>query len=166
MTKTIPLSQGKVALVDDEDFEWLSQWKWYAHADRRTYYAVRSTPRDENGRYTTVRMHRQILEAPLGIQVDHADSDGLNNQRANIRLCNNAENARNRRKRAQGTSSRFKGVSWSALMGSWRARIRVNSQDYKLGFFTNETEAAQAYNVAALLHYGRFASVNIIDQAD
>jgi len=79
--KTIELTQGKIALINDEDFEWLNQFKWYAHKDRNTFYAVRNLPR-VNGKQTTQPMHKFIMgDNPLELDIDHRDGDGCNNQK-------------------------------------------------------------------------------------
>jgi len=94
--KRIPLTQGKFAIVDDADFEWLSQWKWRARKDYNTWYAIRRVVRGSCR--TTTSIHRQIMEAKPGSQVDHRNRDGLDNRRCNLRFCTNAQNAMNQRK--------------------------------------------------------------------
>src|ERR1043165_2122866 len=98
MTREIPLTQGYVALVDDCDYEWLSQWKWCAHVAKggRTAYAFRAKG---------IAMHRVIMNAPEGMDVDHRDHNGLNNTRANLRICTHAENQRNMNHRTKKTGS-------------------------------------------------------------
>lgn len=94
--KTIPLTQGKVALVDDEDYEELSRFKWCATKNRRgKFYAVRGGPRAGGGS-PTVQMHVVIAGTPAGMDTDHIDGDSLNNQRSNLRICTRAENLSNR----------------------------------------------------------------------
>ena len=87
--KEIPLTQGEVALVDDEDYEWLNQWRWYVLKARHTFYAVRF----DGGR--TQSMHREIMCNPVGKEVDHSDMDGLNNQRINLRIATRSQNHKN-----------------------------------------------------------------------
>lgn len=91
--KLIPLSQGQFAQVDDEDFDWLNQWKWCADYNHGAYYARRTW--FLNGKCYHVAMHREIMKTPKGIEVDHADLDGLNNQEYNIRNCNHGQNMAN-----------------------------------------------------------------------
>lgn len=146
--KTIPLNHGLFALVDDADYEALSRFKWYADHDRRTWYAVRMSPRP-NRRVTY--MHRVILGTPRGLHTDHADGNGLNNQRSNIRIVTPAQNSCNiTRKRRSKTSSRYRGVHWLAARGCWRAVIRSRGVSLQLGHFSSEIEAALAYNAAGL----------------
>lgn len=161
--KEIPLTRGKVALVDDADFEGLSRFKWYAHKGTRTWYAHRNRQLNA-GKQTTVLMHRQILGAVPGKEVDHRDGNGLNNQRCNLRLCEHAENGHNRCRKMAGGSSRYKGVSWNKRLGKWRADISVNWCQKYLGLFSDEGDAARAYNAAAVQFYGEFAALNVIDE--
>lgn len=160
MSKHIPLTQGKVATVDDEDYEWLSQWKWcYQHdySTGNTGYAVRSDP--ENPARKTL-MHRLLLDLQKGQVCDHINGDGLDNRRANLRPCSTQQNICNKRKRSTGSSSRFKGVSWDRSMGRWRAQISPRGTTILLGYYDAEKQAAKAYDVAAQEHYGEFAKLN------
>ncbi|GAJ01158.1 unnamed protein product [marine sediment metagenome] len=159
MTKVIALTQGKVALVDDADFEWLNQWKWYAFKDPRVYYARRNSY--ENGKVCTIQMHRAILNPPLGSDSDHINGNGLDNRRTNLRVCTHAENCQNRRK-PTGCSSRYKGVSWRKRTRKWRAYIWINGRQKQLGCFDEEEEAARAYNKEALEQFREFAQLNVI----
>lgn len=162
MPRKIPLTQGKFALVDDADYHWLNQWKWCAHRDRRTYYAVRNTARGANVKRTTIRMHRLLLGAQPGQECDHINGDGLDNRRANLRFCTTAENQCNQRHLRRGKSSRFLGVCWHKLNKRWVARIEFNGQRHRLGYFHSEIAAARAYNLAALKYHKAFASLNEI----
>jgi hypothetical protein len=160
--KTIALSQGQVALVDDEDYEELAKHKWCAQWARtaRTFYGYRKT-RTESGTWVGVTMHRAILGASAGQQVDHRNHNGLDNRRENLRLCTRAENNRNARKR-RDSASRYKGV---ALLpsGRWRASMRLDGRMKHLGVFATETEAALAYNRAASAASGEFALLNEVE---
>ena len=151
----IPLTQGRVALVDDEDFVELNEFKWYANKMRgNTYYAVRNiSPRK------AIRMHRVILGAISGQEVDHIDHNGLNNQRENIRLCSRAQNQMNQQKQ-KNTSSQFKGVSWHKQDKKWRTRITHRGQEIFLGLFKNERVAARTYDKKARELFGEFAKTN------
>jgi hypothetical protein len=107
--KKLNLSQGKVALVDDEDYEYLNQWKWYLSKTNKHEYAMRKTSRnDPNGR-KTIMLHRVIMNTPNHLEVDHIDNNGLNNQKYNLRNCTGKNNRLNRV--AMGTS-KYLGVSW------------------------------------------------------
>lgn len=144
--KEIPLTQGKVALVDDEDYPQLSDIAWYCHRG----YAVTSI----FSRKTTVLMHRLILLPPEKLQVDHINHNKLDNRRANLRLATQTQQNGNRLK-FLGTS-RFKGVSWRNRPKCWLVQCH---QTY-VGSFEDEIEAAKAYNAAALKYWGDFAHLN------
>lgn len=159
--KTIPLTQGKFALVDDADFEKLNQYKWCCMKYDHLMYAGRhfKTP---DGKRRCVKMHRFIMGLDAG-KVDHKDRDGLNNQRDNLRVCSSIENGRNRK--LQTHSSKFKGVSRrkTAPIGSswaWQAYARLNKKLVHLGFFGDEKAAAMAYDSFVIKHFGEFASTN------
>lgn len=158
MTREIPLSQGKVALVDDGDYDWLSQWKWYYHRHRYTGYAERKASEQERkeGERGIILMHRAILKAPPGSLVDHINGDGLDNRPSNLRLCNHKQNSRHRRP----PKDRYKGVC--RYRGKWRAMIKVSGKNLWLGSFDTPEEAAHAYNRAAKEHHGQFAWANAI----
>jgi len=157
--RTIPLTKGYVALVSDEDFERVNAYKWYTSVSPRTIYATRNL-RLEDGKRRTVRMHRFItcVNDPQ-IEVDHRDHDGLNNQRENLRVCSPAQNMANRRKQQNTSSSQFKGVSWDKSKGKWVVKVQLNGKQRHLGTFTDEVEAAMAYDDAARSR-GAFALTN------
>ena len=151
-TRTYP---GVFAMVDDADFDALSQWKWSAEKRNGTFYAIRSVRRPD-GKKTTIRMHRQLVGN--GVEVDHADGNGLNNQRENLRPCSVAENQQNR-KCARGTSQ-YKGVMWDRFHNCWKAKIIVNGERIHLGSFKSEQDAALQYDASAKEYFGEFASLN------
>lgn len=157
--KEIELTRGFVALVDD-DFEW-AHLNWYATSPPKgaLVYAVRNTPRDVTGKKTILLMHRVISRVSHAVQVDHWDHNGLNNQRANLRVCSGSDNLGNCRK-TSGLSSRFKGVSWEKRRARWQVSIMHNYKRTSLGHYTSEIEAALAYDRAALSLFGSFACTN------
>ena len=151
--REILLTQGKIALVDDCDFEYLNQWKWCTAKDGNTFYAVR-------GRTPSIRMHRIIIERMYGRQfkeIDHKDRNGLNNQRVNLRSVTTADNQHNQKVNKNNTSG-YTGVRCDR--GVWRACIQIHGKRRDLGYFNNPLEAAKAYNAAALEHFGEFARLN------
>lgn len=156
--KYIPLTQGKVAIVDAADYALLSQWKWCARQDGKTWYATRNG-HDPDGKRITVRMHRQILDAPLGAEVDHRNADGLDNRRANLRLATKAENGRNRSAPSNNTSG-YKGVSWNKRHQEWYAHITADKKRKHLGHYDSQESAALAHDRAARELYGEFAKTN------
>lgn len=156
--KTIPLQGSLVCRVSDEDFEELGRYRWHGLYDRHSggFYAARHGFRKDGVR-TTVLMHRQILGAGRGIQVDHIDHDTLNNCRENIRLCTSSENARNRRL-ARNSKSGYKGVTFrpSIKARPWEARIKLHGALRSLGCFTTAKEAHDVYCAAAKVVHGEF----------
>ena len=150
--KLILLTQGKSAQVDDEDFEWLSQWKWYYDEG----YAVRNSS-GGHGRRSLIQMHRVICNPPDKKEVDHIDRCSINNQRSNLRVCTKTENAWNTGSQKNNTSG-YKGVCWNK--GRWQASIRVNGSRIHLGRFDDVKEAANSYDSAAIKYHGEFARIN------
>ena len=146
-----------VTLVDDEDYERLNKHNWHVSESGSVTYPRRAL--DSRGR--TIRMHREILSVPLGMEVDHKDGDGLNNQKSNLRICASSQNRANARSRSN-TSSKHKGVTWVKANRKWKAQIGINGTKRHLGYFEDEEDAALAYNRTALSFYGEFARPNII----
>lgn len=140
--KTIPLTQGMFAKVDDADHAVLSQWKWYALKQPNTYYACRDIRVD--GRRVTVWMHRLINGTPAHLKTDHINGDGLDNQRHNLRSATHQQNMINSA-RHKTFSSRFRGVTWHKLNSRWCAQITIDKQHINLGSFATEEEAHKAY---------------------
>lgn len=158
ISKQISLTQGKFAIVDDEDYEWLNQYKWFAVKSKNTYYACRSV-----GKYLKqyrVFMHRQILGLKRGDgkQTDHHNHYGLDNRRYNIRICTNSQNSQNRL--LAGGTSQFKGVHWSKIAKKWHSKIYQNGKLIHIGYFADEIEAAKAYDKKAKELFDKFANVN------
>lgn len=164
--KKIPLrgelGRGKYALVDDEDYERIARYKWYAgpHGYARTHTY------DESGKDHGVLMTRMITGAPKNMEIDHIDGNKLNNQRNNLRLCSHAENTRNVGIRKTNTSG-YKGVSWNKRTKKWVAQICFNYKKIILGRFENVADAARAYNEASGKYHGEFArNDNVLDNKE
>ena len=162
--KEIVLSKGKdVALVDDEDYEWLSQFKWYlltSGVHTKLKYAFTKSKNDYKA--GAVAMHRLIMNAAKGQIVDHKDRDGLNNQRSNLRFASATQNQHNR-PGSPLSSSKYKGVYWSDENNGWVASISVDYKNLVLGTFNVEEEAALAYDRKAREVQGEFAFLNFPD---
>jgi len=155
--KTINLTREKIALVDDVDHDELNRNSW---SYSNTGYAQRGFK--IKGKSRTVLMHRQILNAPSGIEVDHINGNRLDNRRSNLRFATRGENIFNQRKRLRKTTSQYKGVYWNKGDSMWMARIQAKGNCIYLGNFRSEQEAALAYNTAATKYHGEYANLNII----
>lgn len=160
MTKEIPLTQGKVALVDDEDFECVNQFKWHAHNSHGRWYAERMGPRPKRQR---IKMHRVIANR-MGIVdasrvIDHRDGHTLDNRRINLRPATTAENNRNQ-KTFQTNTLGLKGVSRTNRGKPFMARISPDNHCLYLGAFDTAEQAARAYDAAARMFFGEFARTN------
>lgn len=163
MAIEIPLTRGMVAIIDDEDFEIVSWYKWHAKTDGWNWYA-HTNVRREDGSRTMIRMHRLILGlTDPKVEVDHIDGNGLNNTRSNLRACNRRENMRNTRAYANNKSG-LKGVHWREDCGKWRACIRVNGKLKNLGCHDTKEAAYEAYCKAAIDLHGEFANTGTISQ--
>lgn len=155
--RKIKLTQGHYALVDDEDWEFVALFKWQVVISRTKKYAA------HNMSSSRLMMHRIILKAKKGMEVDHINGDGLDNTRKNLRLCTQQQNAYNRVVYKRNTSG-FKGVTFHKRQKSYQARIRVNTKLIHLGRYKDKIKAAIAYNEAAKKYHGEFASLNKIPQ--
>ena len=146
-TAEIKLSDGSVVLVDADDYEFLSKLKW--KATKRGYV------------YTTITMHRLVVNAPQGKEVDHVNGDGRDNRKENLRLCTRSQNIANTKKprRQGGCSSKFKGVCWDRRVKKWSARVQTGGNSYRK-YFDTEEEAALAYDEMAKEHFGEYARPN------
>jgi AP2 domain/HNH endonuclease len=163
MVKHIELTQGKIAVVDDADYDSLCQhsWYYYKYAKENTGYAARMQWQPDKQYQRKVLMHREIMGDPPGQQIDHRDGDGLNNTRANLRIVSKHENNYNRRPNRQA-SSIYKGVYRRGQR--WKAQIRVNGRGIQLGTFSDERQAARAYDDAARQYQGQFAYLNFPEE--
>ncbi len=154
--KRIPLTQGRFAIVDDEDYEFLMQWKWQAGKSRNTFYARRTVGKIK---CAVIYMHRVIMKAHKGQEIDHVDGNGLANVKSNLRFCNRSQNAQNKRPHKYA-SSKYKGVSRSNRTAKWKAQIMYNYRNHSLGYFDDDIEAAKAYDAKARELFGEFAHTN------
>lgn len=160
--KEIQLTRGYVALVDDEDYEWLSEYRWYPSKSPTTVYAVTNIQHGTND-WRTMSMHRLILGAKKGDLVDHRDRNGLNNQRDNIRVTSRQVNNINTRVRKDNTSG-YRGVSFAKRMNKWSANIQHDGRQRCLGYFDHAEDAAKAYDAAALTLRGPHAQLNFPEE--
>lgn len=163
-TKLIPLTQGCFAIIDADDFERVSKYKWFALKNGRTFYAERN-PTIAPGKQRMLPMHRFIIGAMDGQTVDHINHNGLDNRKCNLRICNSVQNRRNSIKMIKPTTSKYKGVCWHSRDRVWVAYIKTEDRNNHLGNFKKEVDAANAYNKAAIEFYGAFAVLNNTSRA-
>lgn len=164
--KRIKLTQGKFAIVDDDDYEWLNSFKWCAIKNGDTFYAVRNFTVDGRRMIQSMRLFITGYN-PEKLQIDHRYRNGLNNQRSNLRPCTPSENQMNS-KPQRNSSSIYKGVSWNKLRCKWLSQIQVYGKKIYIGLFSDEKDAARAYDNVAIKHFGAFALLNfkILDYAE
>ncbi len=159
--KQIPLKgkygEGKFALVDDSDYEYLNQFNWHIHKKPKTSY-VRRNKKLENGRMSGIEMHREIMKPSKGLLVDHINHNGLDNRKSNLRTCTHSQSLANR---SFGGKSKYKGVYYTKT--GWSTQITHNKKNNYLGIFKNEVEAAKCYDEAAKRLHGKFANLNFKD---
>ena len=149
MSKQIPLTQGKFAIVDADDYEWLSQWKWCARKGTSAWYAIRN---GDN------RMHRIIINTPSGMDTDHINGNGLDNRKCNLRMCSRSQHHYNRKPK----KGKYKGVNIGGYTNKWQARITVKGKRISLGYYKTKKDAALAYDNAAKKCCGNYARTNFL----
>lgn len=155
----IPITKNKFTLIDVDDYFDVIKYKWYAMHRPHTYYAVRDTRTRKNPISTIMTLHKFLTSYTL---TDHANGNGLDNRRINLRQANSKQNKWNQRNR-RDSASQYKGVT-AVGIGRYRARILINGTRIHLGYFNNELEAAKAYDLAATNAFGEFAALNFPDK--
>jgi hypothetical protein len=153
----VPLTKGYEAIIDAADIHLVEHWNWHAKVDGKLVYARQDAA--VNGKKQRYSLHRAILSAPEGMDVDHVNGNGLDNRRSNLRLATRSENLRNRG-RNRNNKSGYKGVSLFRQTGRWQARIMHNGRYHHLGFFADPKTAHDAYSEACLRYHGEFARAN------
>ena len=159
--RRIPLTQGKYAIVDPDDYEQLTSHKWYAARCKNTFYAGRHTKTGKDGKRIYIKMHRVVLKPPRGLIIDHINRNGLDNRKANLRIVTYAQNCLNRPYINRPNSpSKYKGVTWHKAQSKWVVQICYNGMHKNVGYFHDEIEAGKAYDKAAKKHHKEFAVLN------
>lgn len=157
----IPLTQGKVAVIDFDDFEKVRPHKWYADRGSRRggFYAARSIY--ELGKKRTLLLHQLIMgPTPIGLEIGHKDGNGLNCRRRNLHFLTHKQNLQGPIRRGPKACSTFRGVSRGKNNKKWRARIRPDGGALHIGYFEREEDAARAYDIKARELFGEWASTN------
>ncbi|MGI8404596.1 MAG: HNH endonuclease [Thermomicrobiales bacterium] len=158
-TTSIPLGRGIAVIIDTADVERVRGIRWTAVKSGRRVYAYANTIAYKG------MLHRRIVDAPDGVDIDHWDGDGLNDRRSNLRIATRSQNMVNVPLRSNNTSG-YVGVSWSKASGKWRSAIKQNDRQIHLGLFTSAAEAARAYDLKARELFGEFARLNLPDIHD
>ena len=149
----ITLTKGYEAIIDADDVDIVARYHWSARIVRNTVYGQRADW--STGKMKLVRLHREIMQPPDGLVVDHISGDGLDNRRSNMRLVTVALNARNQRLKGDNTSG-LKGVSWRSDTRKWRANINLDGKQYSLGCYNTKDQASAAYAEASARLHGEF----------
>jgi hypothetical protein len=159
----IRLTQDKIAIIDDDDFERVSKHKWYyrgrygSRVNEQGY--VLRTVRETGKKQTTISLQRFVMNNPEGFQVDHVNGDRLDNRKCNLRVATMEQNSHNSTLRKNNTSG-FKGVYFKKANQRFFAKISINKKPTHLGYFSTAIDAAKTYDEAARKHYGEFATLN------
>ena len=154
-TAFVTLTKGYVAIIDADDLEIVNTSNWYASVKPRTVYAIRAVY--NNGTQQILRLHRIIMKAPFGMEVDHINGNGLDNRKINLRVVSKNENAKNKRMNLNNISG-FKGVSWSNKRGKWLSQIQHDGTAIYLGCYLSKEEAYEVYCAASEKYHGEFGS--------
>ena len=156
--RRIPLTQGKYAIVDQDDFERLNKHKWHVCKSANTFYARRTIYTGK--KRISIMMHREVIHPPENLLVDHINHNGLDNRKANLRLATCEQNSYNRIRFRKSQSSKYKGVRWNKQIKKWAVIICFNKKSKFIGYFEDEIQAAKAYDKAAKKYHKEFASLN------
>jgi len=158
------LTQGKVAIVDPEDYARLVKYKWHLAKSPTGSYAVRWQRLQNKNARIRIWMHRQVIHIPGHMVCDHINRNGLDNRKANLRPATVSQNLCNRPKTKTKTRSKYKGLEWERIQRKWKIRIQLNYRKIYLGSFVSEINAAKAYDHAAKKYHREFAVFNLPSQ--
>jgi hypothetical protein len=157
--RRINLGEGRFAIVDQEDFYRLNNFHWGAKGEDQLIYAMRFVI-EPNKKGKIVSMHREMMNAPKGLLVDHRNGDTLDNRRSNLRLATHSQNMSNRGKLKKKATSQYIGIFLEKSSGRWVVKTTHNNKSIWIGRFDSEIDAARAYDRAAIKYHGEFARLN------
>ena len=162
MAKEIQLTKGQVAIVDDDMFDYLNQWKWQASEQKNgKFYAQRKIK--VNSLRKCIMMHRLIVNnTDIKLHTDHINGITLDNRKINLRICTNSQNQMNKKVQINNKNG-LKGVSFNKEKKKYEVSITIKGNKIFLGYYFNPIDAAKAYNEAAIKYFGEFANLNKID---
>jgi hypothetical protein len=155
--KTINLTKGYSTIIDDKDYDYLAQWRWYASVTSKGFVYAKKVG-IKNGKKAEYSMSRVIMHTPDGLFCDHINHNTLDNRRSNLRNCTRAENGRN--KTPCRKTSRYLGVYRRKSNGKYDATIMINGRVTHLGSFSHDWAAAIKYDTVAKKYHGEFANLN------
>jgi hypothetical protein len=158
--RKIPLTQGKFAIVDPQDYERLAKYKWHLSKSPTSSYAARRQYSGPGGLRKKIWMHREVIDIPKHMLCDHVNGNGLDNRAANLRPATISQNLCNRPKTKARTRSKYKGLEWDKIQRKWKVRVQHNGRKIYLGSFAKEIDAAKAYDEKAKVLFGQFAYLN------
>jgi len=158
--RKIPLTQGKFAVVDPEDYDRLTKYKWHLAQSPTGMYAARWQRFANKNTRKRIWMHREVISVPKNMVCDHINHNGLDNRKANLRAATISQNLCNRPKRKGKTRSKYKGLEWDKNQNKWKVRVQHNGRKFYLGSFNSERAAARAYDAAAKKYHKEFANCN------
>ena len=158
--RKIPLTRGKFAIVDPEEYERLAKYKWFLSSSPTSSYAARWKYSRSGRPRKKIWMHRKVIDIPKHMLCDHINGNGLDNRAANLRPANVSQNLCNRPKTKAKTRSKYKGLEWDKIQRKWKVRIQCDGKKIYLGSFSNEIDAAKAYDKKAKALFGQFAHLN------
>jgi hypothetical protein len=158
--RTIPLTSGKEAIVDANQFEFVSRWFWHARFSHGTWYATTV----EKGK--RLHLHNLICPPNKGFIIDHRNGDGLDNRQRNLREATPSQNQQNRLAVVRQKTSQYRGVCWNRACKKWQADLMFQQVNHNLGWYVVEEDAARAYDEAARKYFGDFARLNFPQEGE
>ena len=158
--RRIRMAQPRYAKVDPADYKRLKRYEWITRKGKNSFYTLRYVAGGKGKKGTLIYLHQEVIEVPKGMVIDHINHDGMDNRCANLRPATYSQNLCHRKKRSGVTQSKYKGIYWIKNSRKWQALITFEKKKICLGYFRSEIDAARAYDRAAKMYHGEFASPN------